>query len=177
MKRFQFRLQTLLDHRKAREEELLGELAVLRREELEETLTLEKLSARFEKARHRYDEALRRCSDPAELFRHETYSLSLLDDIAVQKLTIEAVAERVNAKLGQVVEAMQQRQVLDTLRNNQRQAHIASEQRLEQNALDEMANVRYARDPRRSNAGRLTGRGVKPRPISFPDERGHDRDV
>jgi flagellar export protein FliJ len=146
MKRFRFKLQTLLDHRKSREEELLGELAVLRREEHEELVKLDKLSARFDDARARYDEALRHNEQPDHLSRHETYSLALRDDIGVQHLTINAVRERINAKLDQVVEAMMNRQVLEKLRGNQEAAHIVSEQRIEQNSLDEMANVRYARE-------------------------------
>jgi flagellar protein FliJ len=146
MKRFRFKLQILLDHRKAREEELLSELALLRREEHDELVKLDKLNVRFAKARARYDEALQQCSDPGELSRHETYSLALRDDITVQELTVTAVRERINAKLVEVVEAMHQRQVLDTLRANQESAHIASEQRIEQDSLDDMANVRYARE-------------------------------
>lgn len=143
MKKFKFRLQTLLDQRQATEDRLLAELGEIRREEAAELAFLEELHARLRDAWEAL--ATMQRSDAEALGRSDEYAKTLRDDIKVQELTIQAVRTRVEAKRVEVVEAMKQRKVIEALRDKQEQAYIAAHMRAEQSALDEMASLRYAR--------------------------------
>ena len=149
MKRFKFRLQTLLDQRKAREERLLWELSDLQREELREIERLHGLERILRKARESIEEALSSlCSGGFGILpvvQRDEFAKATRDDIRVQELTIEAVGRRVEAKRVEVVKAMQDRKVLEALKDKQEREYIVSMARQEQNQLDEMATVRYAR--------------------------------
>lgn len=145
MKRFKFRLQALLDRRKAREEELLWELGEIRREEARETERLRRLEERLAGAQAAIEEGLRANAPIEEIARRDEFAKATRDDIRVQHLTIEAVQKRVEAKRREAVRAMQDRQVLEALRDKQEREYTLTAAREEQNQLDEMASVRYAR--------------------------------
>jgi len=145
MKRFRFKLQTLLDQRQAREDRLLVELGELRNEEAAEVTRLNNLHLELERAWASTATALRCNASAVEISRFDEYAKTMRDDIRVQELTLQAVRERVEAKRVELVEAMKERKVLEALRDKQEQAYILVQQRTEQNALDEMSSLRYAR--------------------------------
>lgn len=145
MKRFKFRLQTLLDQRLAKEEQLLWELGEIRREEAQEIERLRGLERRLDETCRAMEEALRESKPVAEVIQRDEFAKATRDDIRVQELTIEAVRARVEAKRVEVVRAMQDRQVLEALRDKQEREYMLAVAREEQNQLDEMASVRYAR--------------------------------
>jgi len=146
MKRFRFKLQTLLDHRKAREEQLQIELAQVMRDEARELALLRKLRRDLEAACDGLAAALGRSASPIELARRDEHAKTLRDDVKVQRLTLQAVRERVDAKRTEVIAAMKERKVLETLRDNQERAYLVEASKAEQNGLDEMASLRYARE-------------------------------
>ncbi len=145
MKKFHFKLQTVLDQRQAREDRLQGELGDLKREEAEETARLLRLRTQFEDACDSVRESLETKAPPDDVARRDEYARAKSDDIKVQELTIEGVQARVAAKRAEVVEAMQDRQVLESLRDRQERAYLLAQASAEQKSLDEMASVRYAR--------------------------------
>lgn len=146
MKRFKFRLQTLLDQRLAHENELLRELSILRNEEINELSILRSLENRSTRAFDHLSEKLNSANiNPQELSRIDDFARGTLDDIEVQKMTIEEVRKRIIGKRNEVIEAMKERKVLDTLKDKQETAHKLVEARAEQNQLDEMSSLRYAR--------------------------------
>lgn len=146
MKRFRFRLQTLLDRRKVREEKLLWELGELRREEALEIERLRALERLLAVTCESIEEAIRDNSPASDLIRRDEFAKATRDDIRVQELTIEAVGRRVQAKQDEVVKAMQDRKVLETLRDKQEREYLLAIARQEQNQLDDMASTRYARE-------------------------------
>lgn len=145
MKRFKFRLQTLLDRRKSIEDRLLAQLGELRQEEAAELKKLNALFDRLEWAWSQSEDALSKNAPVEELNRLDEYAKTTQDDIKLQQLTLEAVQEKVELKRREVVKAMQDRQVLETLKEKQEQEYLQAIARAEQNELDEMASVRYAR--------------------------------
>lgn len=145
MKKFRFKLQVLLEHRKAKEDRLLGELGEVRREEADEVAWLEDLAQRFEQGCAALENALRASEPTATVAKIDDYARATKDDIKVQELTIEAVRARVEAKRLEVVQAMKERQVLEALRDRQERDYLLALARAEQNELDEMSAVRYAR--------------------------------
>lgn len=146
MKKFRFRLQTLLDQRKSIEEVLQAELGKLLHEELTELERLEQLKFRLGQAWQHFDALSADTHTTAEAFDIcDRWSKALRDDIKVQALTIEAVRRRIDEKRTEVAEAMKQRKVIETLRDRQEQEYIVQQARVEQNALDDIATLAYAR--------------------------------
>lgn len=145
MKRFRFRLQTLLDRRKSLEEQLLAQLGELRQEESIEIKKLNALCRQLDWAWEQSEKALKKNAPVEEINRLDEYAKTTQDDIKLQQLTLEAVRERVESKRQEVVKAMQDRQVLEALKEKQEQEYLMAIARAEQNELDEMASVRYAR--------------------------------
>jgi flagellar biosynthesis chaperone FliJ len=161
MRKFRFKLQTVLDQRKRREDVLQAELGEIGREETTELARLADLHVKLRGAMSRME-----ClkvgrlegygSDPVtfkppnlptfQQYRQlDEYAQALRDDIKVQDLTIEAVRERLEAKRVEVVEAMRARKVIEALRDKRQHDYVSALARAEQGALDEMASLRYAR--------------------------------
>jgi|YNPBryantNP2012_1023418.scaffolds.fasta_scaffold48672_2 flagellar FliJ protein len=145
MRKFRFKLQTVLDQRKSKEDRLLGELGQLRRQEAEEIEKLAALRREFHNACVLIEEGLRDKLDPGELERRDDYARACHDDIRVQELTLAAIREKIEAKREEVVKARREKRVLETLRDKQEREYVLAAERAEQNTLDEMASLRYAR--------------------------------
>lgn len=143
MKKFRFKLQTLLDQRKRREDVLQVELGEIRREEAKELARLAELESRRAELQAKRIKLGRRTA-AAELLMDE-YAQALRDDIKVQHLTVEAVRERLEAKRAELVEAMKARKVIEALRDKQERNYMLAIARAEQSMLDEMASLRHAR--------------------------------
>lgn len=150
MKKFQFKLQTLLEQRKAKEDRLLGELAELRREEAGELVRLVRLKDELDAARQGMASAHARSAPVEELAQRDEHMKAKRDDVRLQELTLKAVQDRVEAKRRELVTAMKDRKVLEALRDRQEQEYLRECARAEQNTLDEIASVRYAREDKLS---------------------------
>jgi flagellar FliJ protein len=145
MKKFRFKLQTVLDQRQIKEDQCLAELAKARAEEAAEILKLDGLQKKLEQVCKSIKNALKESLDVSVLERWDNYAEAARDDIKVQELTIEAVKEIVEQKRLELVEAMKGRQVLEALRDKQEQQYLKAMAAEEQASLDEMASLRYAR--------------------------------
>jgi flagellar biosynthesis chaperone FliJ len=161
MRKFQFKLQALLDQRKRREDLLQVELGTIRREEAAELARLADLHAKLRRAMSQLEhlkvgKLQGYSSDPATFkppnlptFQQcrelDEYAQVVRDDIKVQNLTIEAVHDRLEAKRVEVTEAMRARKVIEALRDKREHDYLTVLARAEQGALDEMASLRYAR--------------------------------
>ena len=146
MKRFRFKLQAVLEQRKSKEDHLLAELGEIRREEAREAARLIALRQELESARRAIVDGLAGNAPADELERRDDYAKAKRDDVCVQELTLEAIGERVEAKRAEVVEAMKERKVLEALRDRQEGAYLAECARAEQNEMDAMASLQYARE-------------------------------
>lgn len=145
MKKYKFRLQTLLDQRQAKEDKLLRELGLIRQEEVDAALQLSKLEERLQRAESAMINMLQNNANTLEISRLDEYQKAIRDDIKLQELTIEAIRKKVEAKRNELVEAMKDRKVLEALRDKQEKEYIQQYLKAEQNEMDEMASVRYAR--------------------------------
>jgi len=143
VRKFRFKLQTLLDHRRAKEELLQAQLGAIIREESAELARLDRLRQRLTRAWTALETALNVDTSPAEVLRLDEYAKTLRDDIKVQHLTIEAVRERLEAKRVEVTEAMKERKVIEALRDKQEREYLSAHMRADQAVLDEMASLRY----------------------------------
>lgn len=145
MKKFRFKLQTVLDQRQAREDRMLAELGELRQEEAREVERLMSLHQRLEDTCASIELALRQNASTEDISRRQNYAEVTVEDIRLQELIIEGVRNRVEVKRVELVEAMKDRKVLEAFRDKQEHEYIAAHEKAEQDMLDEMASVRYAR--------------------------------
>jgi len=145
MKRFKFRLQTVLDQRQTVEDRLLAELAELRREEQAEIHRLRALESVLASAERLLESALQENRNADEISRRDDYAKTMRDDVRLQELTLEAVQRRVEAKRVELIDAMRDRKVMEALRDRQQREYLMAQARAEQNSLDEIASLRFAR--------------------------------
>lgn len=145
MRKFQFKLQAVLDQRKAKEDRLLAELGELRREESAEVAKLAVLVRQLEQACEAMSDAHARSAPADELARRDEHLRAQRDDVRLQELTLEAVRERVEVKRREVVDAVKDRKLIETLRDKQEHSYMLEMARAEQRMLDDTASVRYAR--------------------------------
>ncbi len=145
MRRFKFKLQAVLEHRRFQEDQLKVELAVLMRNEAQERFKLEELTRELEASYQILADKLHSGADVRELALLDEYVKTLRDDIGVQCLTVEAIGRQVNEKRSEVLEAMKRRKLLQALRDKQERAHLYESARVEQSELDNQTSVRFAR--------------------------------
>lgn len=145
MKKFVFRLQVLLNHRRDVEQMLLGELAVLQREKQLELQKLSDLKVAQEKSWEALVHLAAHGASPWDLANGDEHCRALGDDIGLQELNVAAAQRKVDEKLIEVIEAAKERKVLEQLCDKQRREFELAAARAEMNELDEMASVRFAR--------------------------------
>ena len=138
MKRFVFRLQTVLEHRESIEQRLLGELAALRRAEHLEKVKLEELKAAHENACNELSELACSGANPWELSNADDHCQALSDDIKVQQLSVEAAHRANEAKLVEVVDAARNRKILEQLRDKQKLEYETAAAKLDQSEIEEI---------------------------------------
>ena len=145
MKRFVFRLQTLLNHRRSIEQMLLGELAHLRIAEQSEQAKLVECRSAQQRSWQAFSILIEEGASPWDLAGADEHCKALGDDLRLQELNLAAVQREVESKLAEVIEAAKQRKVLEQLCDRQRREYELEAARMEQKELDEMASVRFAR--------------------------------
>jgi flagellar protein FliJ len=145
VKRFIFRLQVPLNHRRDVEQVLLGELAALQREKQLEMQRLGDLRLAREASWEALASLAVNGASPWDLANGDEHCKALGDDIGLQELNSAAAQKKVEEKLLEVIEAAKERKVLEQLCEKQRSEYELAAARQEQNELDEMASMRFAR--------------------------------
>ncbi len=144
MSQFRFRLQTVLDIKRRREDQLAAELAELLARLLRERQLLDNMRRQRDAAG---EEMARRNGrlDLDQVRSQERYRERLEDAINQQVEAMQLIQEQIDACRARLVTASQERQALDNLYERQKNAHRQEEARLEQAFLDEIATNRVAR--------------------------------
>lgn len=141
-----FRLEPVLNYRANREDMLKLDLAKLQAEELAARAFLDELRA--ESDRTLADTAAMLGAGKIDLAAVEqgfVYAEVVAAAIGAQLGIVQEAAERVEAKRAEVVEAMQQRKVLEKLKQRHDRAYDEWATRVEQALIDDMVAVRYNR--------------------------------
>lgn len=145
MKRFVFRLETALEHRRRIEEMRRTELAEVQNRQRRE---VERLAELFEhratSMRQAQAERVGRIS-PSDAETRERFLVRLETDIGQQQDAIALIEREVEAKVHEVVAATQETQALENLRERHLQEYREEELREEQKFLDEIASIRAGR--------------------------------
>lgn len=145
MRKFQFRLQSVLEVRRRREEHLRGELARMHLRRQAEIQRMETLLQEREAAT-RGALAGRVGRVTAEDFRtHERHLQCLEQAVISQREALDLILREIDRKVAEVVTATQEARALEDLRGRHMEEHRREAQRVEQNFLDELATNRAAR--------------------------------
>jgi flagellar protein FliJ len=141
---FRFRLQSVLEYKRKVEDDRKLELAGLLTEVAEQEVRLAALDAERERVRAQVLTGMAGEVDVdsvARGFRHAEW----LDERRLRQAELIAdLRQRIVAKRQEVVEAMQERQALEKLRDRDRASYEAEQLHAEQTLMDELSTSRYA---------------------------------
>jgi len=144
MKKFSFRLETLLQHRHHLEEKERTKFSAIRNELMAEMKRVQAL--RTEQARTLAGLAQRKSGncDLREIIWHYRF----LDRIALElERAAKRIAEvegRLEAQKQVMIEAMRDKKVLENLRSKRKKEYLTVLERTEQKAVDDVVVTRYA---------------------------------
>lgn len=145
---FEFRYQRILDVREREEEQEQAALAEVQNRLREERAVLDELEAKLDGL---FDEAResRKHNPRAHQFRRQLQQAqSLRQRIARQREVVETWEKKLDRQRQRLIEASQQKRVMETLRENQLEAYRKKRRREEQRRSNEIATRQYYRENR-----------------------------
>jgi flagellar FliJ protein len=152
--RFRFRLQPVLEHRRRLEELAQIELAQAQAVQQREEAALQSLHERARLAVDRLEQ--QRLAGPLDievLLLGMRYLDVLKGQADRQQQVVERLREQAEAKRQALIGSMQQRKVLEQLRERQRNAFLLEQRRQEARQVDELVVMRHGRAARHASQG------------------------
>lgn len=146
MRRFQFKLQRLLDFRKIREEQAQAEFAKATRVFLHEKEKLQHMKTVLADTLDGLKAEQAKPSSSIMLKMFQEYIDTTREGIRLQGAKVIAAGERRQKSLKAFEEASRKRKVVDNLRDRRLQQYQEEVLQEEQAFLDELAGQRYIRD-------------------------------
>lgn len=147
MKRFQFRLQVVLDIKEKLLEEKLLELSKVQRglqEAVEKQRTLENYQLEINNALMNVFESGNDL-DLVEVQRYKDFINKLIVDLSNQKVVIQNITRVLDMKRREVNEVLKEKKVLEKLKENQQKKFYQEFEQYERRELDDIASSRYMR--------------------------------
>lgn len=143
MRKFKFRLESVLKQREANERRLLREYAAARRAlQVEEDELARRVHSREAAAARLREELTGRCR-ATELTALECFLECVAIDIRRQEARVEAAREIAEAKRLETIEAGKERKLVERLREKEWERYLAEYRRDEQKFLDEVGGSRF----------------------------------
>jgi flagellar export protein FliJ len=144
MKRFKFRLQSVLDQRTRLERQAIQSYAQAQQAQAEAESTLMDLQAlKQDLIEGLMTLRLAGCIDPREQVIYQDYIRQVRADIERQEQILAALGQIAEGFREALVDASQNKLAVDKLRQNKLVAHNQEVLRLEQNETDEIASTRH----------------------------------
>ncbi len=147
MKKFQFRLQVVLDIKEKLLEEKLLELSKVQRglqEAIEKQKTLESYQLEINQALMNVFQSGNDLN-LVEVQRYKDFINKLIVDISSQKVVVQNISRLLEIKRKEVNEVLKEKKVLEKLKENQQKKYYQEFEQYERRELDDMASSRYAR--------------------------------
>lgn len=147
MKKFQFRLQVVLDIKEKLLEQKLLELSKVQRglqEAVQKQRTLEGYQQEINEALMNVFQSGNDL-DLVEVQRYKDFINKLIVDISNQKVVIQNISKVLELKRKEVNEILKEKKVLEKLRENQKRKYYQSFEQYQTRELDDIASARYAR--------------------------------
>ncbi len=145
MKKFAFRLQTMLDLALTREEEELRRLGVVRQEQaVQEAVMTRTRAARGDLLAY-LTGMQQQAFQPHEMHQGHLRLDAYANDLVAQNTALDAIKERVARQQDVLLEAMRKRKTLEKLREKQYEAYRKESERQELAAMEDTVLPRLAR--------------------------------
>lgn len=147
MKKFQFRLQVVLDIKEKLLEQKLLELSKVQRglqEAIQKQKTLEGYQLEINEALMRVFQSGNDL-DLVEVQRYKDFINKLIVDISNQKVVVQNISKVLEMKRKEVNEVLKEKKVLEKLKENQQKKYYQAFEQYERAELDDIASARYAR--------------------------------
>ncbi len=147
MKKFQFRLQVVLDIKEKLLEQKLLELSKVQRglqEAVQKQRTLEGYQQEINEALMNVFQSGNDL-DLVEVQRYKDFINKLIVDISNQKVVIQNISKVLELKRKEVNEIIKEKKVLEKLKENQKKKYYQSYEQYQTRELDDIASARYAR--------------------------------
>ena len=142
---FNFRLETVLQHRRRIEEDCQRKLAAALTELAEEKRGLAGIEASRDREREEFQQKLKSNMTASEMLLYQRYFDQLAVYIADQKRKVVAAAQLFEKRRTELVAALKKRKVLDKLKEKQMTVAAKKGLKQEQDFMNEMAVTRHAR--------------------------------
>jgi flagellar FliJ protein len=142
---FNFRLETVLQHRRRIEEDCQRKLAAALADLAMEKRGLAGIENSRDRGREEFQQKLKSNMTASEMLHYQRYLDQLAFDIADQKRKVAAAAQLVEKRRTELVAALKKRKVLDKLKEKQMTAAAKKGLKQEQDFMNEMAVIRHAR--------------------------------
>lgn len=142
MKRFKFKLQTVLNHRQKKEDILKRELAAIMQRFEDEKHLLEQLKFKLLDIQAGLRVKQKALVDASEAAMCLNYIDRVEREIEIQMAKVTDIAAEVRKTQGLLIEASKDRRVLEKLHDNQHVEFKKELERIEQNSIDEIATIR-----------------------------------
>lgn len=147
MKKFQFRLQVVLDIKEKLLEQKLLELSKVQRglqEAIDKQKTLESYQLEINQALLRVFQSGNDL-DLVEVQRYKDFINKLIVDISNQKVVVQNITKLLEMKRKEVNEVLKEKKVLEKLKENQQKKYYKEFEDYQRAELDDIASSRYAR--------------------------------
>lgn len=142
---FNFRLETVLQHRRRIEEDCQRKLAAALADLAEEKRGLARIEATRDRYREELQQKLKNNMTASEMLLFQRYLDQLAVGIADQKTKVAAAAQLFEKSRTELVAALKKRKVLDKLKEKQIAVAAKKELKQEQDFMNEVAVTRHAR--------------------------------
>ena len=147
MKKFQFRLQVVLDIKEKLLEQKLLELSKVQRglqEAIDKQKTLESYQLEINQALLRVFQSGNDL-DLVEVQRYKDFINKLIVDISNQKVVVQNITKLLEMKRKEVNEVLKEKKVLEKLKENQQKKYYKEFEEYQRQELDDIASSRYTR--------------------------------
>ena len=147
MKKFQFRLQVVLDIKEKLLEQKLIELSKVQKglqEAIQKQQTLESYQIEINQALLKVFQSGNDL-DLVEVQRYKDFINKLLVDISAQKVVVQNITKLLEIKRKEVNDVLKEKKVLEKLKENQKQKYYKEFEHYERSELDDIASSRYMR--------------------------------
>jgi len=142
MAKFIFKMQSVLNIRKQKEDSIKNELADAMRKLEAEKRKLAELEDRLENTVREFNEKTKK-STVHELIEFNEYLSVLNSRIRSQKENVNIVAQYVDKVREELVKAMKDRKILEKLKDRQYEQFLMEQKKLEQKTNDEIVSYNY----------------------------------
>jgi flagellar protein FliJ len=142
---FNFKLETVLQHRRRIEEDCQRNLAAALADLAIEKRGLAGIEKSRDQGREEFQQKLKSNMTASEMLLYQRYLARLAFDIADQKRLVAAAAQLFEKRRTELVAALKKRKVLDKLKEKQMTAAAKKGLKQERDFMNEMAVIRHAR--------------------------------